>query len=101
MIDCSEPTDQKFIQVPSFCPFWLLGKKHKDLSTCGGLHSIGSDVTRTRGRSDANTDMSVRTQQEKREKGGNTPISKAVVCFQNMLGILVFYITLMPRRLGK
>ncbi|EPS68759.1 hypothetical protein M569_06008 [Genlisea aurea] len=25
----------------------------KDLSTCGGLHSIGSDVTRTRGRSDA------------------------------------------------
>ncbi|KZV40002.1 HORMA domain-containing protein 1 [Dorcoceras hygrometricum] len=28
------------------------GNNHKDMSTCGGLHSIGSDVTRTRGRSD-------------------------------------------------
>ncbi|KAL7154597.1 hypothetical protein ABFS83_03G012200 [Erythranthe nasuta] len=43
------------------------GNKNKDLSTCGGLHSIGSDITRTRGRSDAYINGSTR----------NTPTSRA------------------------
>ncbi|CAA0822654.1 DNA-binding HORMA family protein [Striga hermonthica] len=55
--------------------------KYKDLSTCGGLHSIGSDVTRTRGRSEPHTNSSIRTDQQgvarRRELGGSTPTSKA------------------------
>ncbi|KAL6529388.1 Meiosis-specific protein asy1 [Orobanche gracilis] len=43
------------------------GNKHKDLSTCGGLHSIGSDITRARGRSDSYINGSTR----------NTPTSRA------------------------
>ncbi|KAL3649884.1 HORMA domain [Castilleja foliolosa] len=50
------------------------GNKHKDLSTCGGLHSIGSDVTRY-------INGSNRTEQgisRKRELCGNiTPTSRA------------------------
>ncbi|GFP96409.1 horma domain-containing protein 1 [Phtheirospermum japonicum] len=50
------------------------GNKHKDLSTCGGLHSIGSDVTRY-------INGSNRTEQgvaRKRELcGNNTPTSRA------------------------
>ncbi|KAL8037940.1 hypothetical protein ABFS82_11G071200 [Erythranthe guttata] len=56
------------------------GNKNRDLSTCGGLHSIGSDITRTRGRSDAYINGSTRTEQgvtKKREHGGNTPTSRA------------------------
>ncbi|KAF9596480.1 hypothetical protein IFM89_012211, partial [Coptis chinensis] len=30
------------------------GANHRDTSTCGGLHSIGCDLTRTKGRSDEN-----------------------------------------------
>ncbi|KAL0364326.1 UNVERIFIED_CONTAM: Meiosis-specific protein ASY1 [Sesamum angustifolium] len=58
----------------------IAGNKNKDLSTCGGLHSIGSDITRTRGRSDAYVNDSTRTEQaiaKKREHGGNTPTSRA------------------------
>ncbi|KAK4413212.1 Meiosis-specific protein ASY1 [Sesamum alatum] len=57
----------------------IAGNKNKDLSTCGGLHSIGSDITRTRGRSDAYVNDSTRTEQaiaKKREHGGNTPTSR-------------------------
>ncbi|GER56389.1 ASYNAPTIC 1 family protein [Striga asiatica] len=57
------------------------GNKYKDLSTCGGLHSIGSDVTRTRGRSEPHINGSIRTDQQgvsrRRELGGSTPTSKA------------------------
>ncbi|PIN13999.1 HORMA domain [Handroanthus impetiginosus] len=55
------------------------GNKHKDISTCGGLHSIGSDITRTRGRSDALINDSTRTEQgvyRKGEHGVNTPTSR-------------------------
>ncbi|KAL1550451.1 Meiosis-specific protein asy1 [Salvia divinorum] len=56
------------------------GSKYKDLSTCGGLHSIGSDITRTRGRSDANMNNSTRTENgigRKLGRSGNTPTSRA------------------------
>ncbi|KAG6429352.1 hypothetical protein SASPL_107401 [Salvia splendens] len=56
------------------------GSKYKDLSTCGGLHSIGSDITRTRGRSDANMNDSTRTENglgRKLGRSGNTPTSRA------------------------
>ncbi|CAH9090955.1 unnamed protein product [Cuscuta epithymum] len=50
----------------------------KDLSTCGGLHSIGSDVTRTKGKSDAYQNESIRTDQtvSKRKDLGSTPTSR-------------------------
>ncbi|VFQ89495.1 unnamed protein product [Cuscuta campestris] len=50
---------------------------HKDLSTCGGLHSIGSDVTRTKGKSDAYRNDSTRSDQTmyKRKDLGGTPTS--------------------------
>ncbi|XP_057776963.1 meiosis-specific protein ASY1 [Salvia miltiorrhiza] len=56
------------------------GNKHKDMSTCGGLHSIGSDITRTRGRSDANMNDSTRAENglgRKTGRAGNTPTSRA------------------------
>ncbi|XP_047962579.1 meiosis-specific protein ASY1-like isoform X2 [Salvia hispanica] len=58
----------------------IAGSKYKDLSTCGGLHSIGSDITRTRGRSDANMNDSTRTENglvRKLGRSGNTPTSRA------------------------
>nr|XP_027086387.1 meiosis-specific protein ASY1-like [Coffea arabica] len=55
------------------------GNSHKDLSTCGGLHSIGSDLTRTRGRSDGYENGSIRSEHtvSKRKEHGNTPMSRA------------------------
>lgn len=56
------------------------GNKYRDLSTCGGLHSIGSDITRTRGRSDAYMNGSTRTEHglaKKTDRAGNTPTSRA------------------------
>ncbi|KAK8655583.1 hypothetical protein V6N13_108157 [Hibiscus sabdariffa] len=44
----------------------------RDMSTCGALHSIGSDLTRMRGRSDMN--QSEQTVSKTRDSG-NTPIS--------------------------
>lgn len=56
------------------------GSNHRDLSTCGVLHSIGSDLTRTRGRSDTYQNGSIRSEHtvlRMRESGHNTPTSKA------------------------
>ncbi|KAK4377025.1 hypothetical protein RND71_003321 [Anisodus tanguticus] len=51
----------------------------RDLSTCGALHSIGSDLTRTRGKSDAYRNGSSPSDQtvSKRKENENTPSSKA------------------------
>ncbi|TMW85558.1 hypothetical protein EJD97_022961 [Solanum chilense] len=51
----------------------------RDLSTCGALHSIGSDLTRTRGKADAYRNGSVMSDQtvSKRKEHENTPSSKA------------------------
>ncbi|KAL3835691.1 hypothetical protein ACJIZ3_010427 [Penstemon smallii] len=62
-----------------------IGNKHKDLSTCGGLHSIGSDITRTRGKSDLYLNNSTRSEHDlagKKEHGGNTPTSRAELNLQ-------------------
>nr|XP_016435906.1 PREDICTED: uncharacterized protein LOC107762095 [Nicotiana tabacum] len=50
-----------------------------DLSTCGALHSIGSDLTRTRGKSDAFQNGSALSDQtvSKRRDHENTPSSRA------------------------
>ncbi|XP_059316465.1 meiosis-specific protein ASY1 [Lycium ferocissimum] len=55
------------------------GNNFRDLSTCGALHSIGSDLTRTRGKSDAYRNGSVMSDQtvSKRKENENTPSSKA------------------------
>ena len=59
----------------------LLGSNDRDMSTCGVLHSIGSDLTRMRGRSDINQNGSIRSEQtiSKIKDNGNTPISRAEV----------------------
>ncbi|KAL3511436.1 hypothetical protein ACH5RR_030837 [Cinchona calisaya] len=56
-----------------------IGKNPEELSTCGALHSIGSDLTRTRGRSDLYNNGSIRSEQtvSKRKGHGNTPMSRA------------------------
>jgi len=54
----------------------MLVEHNMNGSTCGGLHSIGSDMTRTQGRSEAYQNGSIHT--TAREQG-NTPTSKAVV----------------------
>lgn len=51
-----------------------------DMSTCGLLHSVGSDVTRTKGRSDIHQSGSFRSEQAiSKAKVGNTPTSRAGV----------------------
>ncbi|GFZ21143.1 DNA-binding HORMA family protein [Actinidia rufa] len=50
---------------------------HNDMSTCGVLQSIGSDLTRTRGRSEAHQNGSIRSEQTASRTHGNTPISRA------------------------
>lgn len=51
------------------------------MSTCGVLHSIGSDLTRTRGRSEIQQNGSIRSEQttSKARDLGNTPTSRAEV----------------------
>ncbi|XP_062110672.1 meiosis-specific protein ASY1 [Humulus lupulus] len=55
------------------------GSNHRDISTCGLLHSIGSDLTRMKVRSDTNQNGSTRSEQtiSKGKEPGNTPISRA------------------------
>ncbi|KAK3040856.1 hypothetical protein RJ639_029200, partial [Escallonia herrerae] len=55
------------------------GSNHRDMSTCGGLHSIGSDITRTKGRSVTYQNGSLRSDQtvSKMKDHGNTPTSNA------------------------
>ncbi|GFY99977.1 DNA-binding HORMA family protein [Actinidia rufa] len=53
------------------------GSNHKDMSTCGVLHSIGSDLTRTRGRSETHQNGSIRSEQTVTRANGNTPMSRA------------------------
>ncbi|TXG56054.1 hypothetical protein EZV62_017367 [Acer yangbiense] len=56
--------------------FNKIGSNHKDFSTCGALHSIGSDLTRTRGGSKIHQNGSIRSEQTI-TKAGNTPTSMA------------------------
>ncbi|CAI9785077.1 unnamed protein product [Fraxinus pennsylvanica] len=60
-------------------PLQINGNNHKDLSTCGVLHSIGSDLTRTRGRPDGLQNDSIRSEQtvSRKRELGNTPTSRA------------------------
>ncbi|KAA8533309.1 hypothetical protein F0562_033158 [Nyssa sinensis] len=56
-----------------------MGNNNGDLSTYGILHSIGSDLTRTRGKSNTHQNGSVRSDQtvSKTREHGNTPTSRA------------------------
>ncbi|GAB2280627.1 Meiosis-specific protein asy1 [Dionaea muscipula] len=55
------------------------GKNHVDVSTCGGLHSIGSDLTRTTSRSEMHQNGSIRNEQTMLERElPNTPTSNAL-----------------------
>lgn len=83
MITLSQVTAIVFIKIrtQSDITLWLLDNNVRNLSTCGGLHSIGSDLTRTRGKSDAYRNGSVMSDQtvSKRKEHENTPSSKAEV----------------------
>ncbi|GAB2220398.1 hypothetical protein Drorol1_Dr00008048 [Drosera rotundifolia] len=54
------------------------GMNHLDASTCGGLHSIGSDLTRTRSRSEAHQNGSVLEMELP-----NTPTSKPIASLES------------------
>ncbi|XP_022874812.1 meiosis-specific protein ASY1-like [Olea europaea var. sylvestris] len=71
-LDANESVN-KFNNLPT------KGNNHKDLSTCGVLHSIGSDLTRTRGRPDGLQNDSIRSEQtvSRKRELGNTPTSRA------------------------
>lgn len=57
------------------------GNSHPDMSTCGILHSIGSDLTRMKVRSNLNLNGSIQSEQTVSGLKGNenTPISRAKV----------------------
>ncbi|KAF5952818.1 hypothetical protein HYC85_010762 [Camellia sinensis] len=59
--------------------FYNPGSINRDMSTCGVFHSIGSDLTRTRGRSEAHQNGSIRSEQtvSRARDHGNTPTSRA------------------------
>lgn len=58
------------------CSFGISGSNHRDFSTCGLLHSIGSDLTRMKVRSDLDQNGSMQTV-SKGKVPGNTPRSRA------------------------
>lgn len=67
----------------------LSGNKDRDISTCGVLHSIGSDLTRMKVISGMNQNGSTRSEQTitKRKELGSTPTSMvkvSVVMNQNL-----------------
>ncbi|KAB2090667.1 hypothetical protein ES319_A03G138300v1 [Gossypium barbadense] len=68
-MDCTEPHNKT-----NHPEMQTTGSKLRDMSTCGVLLSIGSDLTRMRGRSDMN--QSEQTISKTRDNG-NTPISMA------------------------
>uniref|UniRef100_A0A2N9H7Q6 HORMA domain-containing protein n=1 Tax=Fagus sylvatica TaxID=28930 RepID=A0A2N9H7Q6_FAGSY len=72
-VDTNEPHDKS-----SHVEFQKMGSNHKDMSTCGALHSIGSDLTRMKMRSDLNQNGSIRSEQtiSKTKEHGNTPTSR-------------------------
>ncbi|KAB1225816.1 HORMA domain-containing protein 1 [Morella rubra] len=63
----------------SLVEFRAMGSNYNDMSTCGVLRSIGSDLTRMRMRSDMNENGSIRSEQtiSKAKELGNTPTSMA------------------------
>ncbi|XP_021630541.1 meiosis-specific protein ASY1 isoform X3 [Manihot esculenta] len=63
----------------SHLEFQKIGNNHRDNSTCGVLHSIGSDLTRMRVRSDINQNESSMSEQtiSRTKEVGNTPTSRA------------------------
>ncbi|CAL5398405.1 unnamed protein product [Camellia sinensis] len=63
----------------SHAEFQKMGSINRDMSTCGVFHSIGSDLTRTRGRSEAHQNGSIRSEQtvSRARDHGNTPTSRA------------------------
>ncbi|QCE13096.1 meiosis-specific protein HOP1 [Vigna unguiculata] len=94
----SELTERKFIEVQKalsttedmdvdhcepnskskLTGFRLNGNNH-DVSTCGVLHSIGSDLTRMKVTSETNTDSGNGQNTTKAKEPGNTPISRPVI----------------------
>ncbi|EOX99858.1 DNA-binding HORMA family protein [Theobroma cacao] len=73
-VDTNEPHNKT-----NHLEFHATGSNHRDMSTCGFLHSIGSDLTRMRGRSEVNQNGSIRSEQtiSKTRENGSTPISRA------------------------
>ncbi|KAI3906187.1 hypothetical protein MKW92_007337 [Papaver armeniacum] len=70
----SELTDKKLFEVKNVLEIKLLISEPQNISTCGGLHSVGSDLTRTRERSvDTQQNGSSRIQEQ---LGNNTPIRR-------------------------
>ncbi|KAF5960796.1 hypothetical protein HYC85_002005 [Camellia sinensis] len=63
----------------SHAEFQKMGSINRDMSTCGVFHSIGLDLTRTRGRSEAHQNGSIRSEQtvSRAMDHGNTPTSRA------------------------
>lgn len=60
----------------------LLGCNPKDGSTCAAFHSVGSELTRTKGRSDTIQNGSIRTGPStlgRPQEQGSTPVSKLEV----------------------
>ncbi|PON50659.1 Winged helix-turn-helix DNA-binding domain containing protein [Parasponia andersonii] len=71
-VDTNEPQSKANLQASH-----TMGSKHRDISTCGLLHSIGSDLTRMKVRSDTNQNGSIRSEQTISKGPGNTPTSRA------------------------
>ncbi|XP_026380148.1 meiosis-specific protein ASY1-like isoform X3 [Papaver somniferum] len=73
----SELTDKKLLEVKNVLEIKLSAmeiSEPQNISTCGGLHSVGSDITRTRERSvDTQQNGSSRIQEQ---LGNNTPIRR-------------------------
>ncbi|RZC73067.1 hypothetical protein C5167_048551 [Papaver somniferum] len=73
----SELTDKKLLEVKNVLEIKLSTmeiSEPQNISTCGGLHSVGSDLTRTRERSvDTQQNGSSRIQEQ---LGNNTPIRR-------------------------
>lgn len=64
-------------QMSKGIEFQKMGINQRDMSTCGAIHSIGSDLTRMKGRSETHQNVSIRSEQTVTRGHGNTPTSRA------------------------
>ncbi|KAK9934507.1 hypothetical protein M0R45_021648 [Rubus argutus] len=71
--------------------FHPMDSDRRDTSTCGVLHSIGSDFTRMRIRANSNEQSPMRSEQttSKTKEHGNTPTSRVQQEFQERVLHLV------------
>uniref|UniRef100_A0A7N0TX01 HORMA domain-containing protein n=1 Tax=Kalanchoe fedtschenkoi TaxID=63787 RepID=A0A7N0TX01_KALFE len=77
LMEIKKALNNESVEMDTAEPVQTVSKNQKDMSTLGGLHSIGSDITRTRGVSGHIPNGSTKSDQTITKGHGNSPTSRA------------------------